>query len=418
MTNWKHAAISADGTHHVCNGIPIYRVRFDEVLKFHEPGLAPARRGTEAWHIRPDGDAAYMRRFRQTFGFYELRAAVEDETGWGHIGPNGDLVYPADFSWCGNFQQGRCAVRDQDGLFAHIDINGNRVGAARHLYAGDYRDGVAVVRCEADGLCTHVGLDGRETHGARFLDLDVFHKGLARARDAAGWFHVDTAGRAAYAGRFENVEPFYNGLALAWNWTGEIVRLDRNGTIRHRVLPGASRLFAPRFKLLVLGNLGAGKSTVAGGLSDRFGWQSVSIDRCRQAHSDGTAAGELRAWAVFVSLGASPGPRIMECTGIGPHIPLLRLALRESQDRVGVLWVRTPVADCVARSRSRSDAVPYPSFGVAQDQVAIDLEPRLAEAMQPGGVWGAERLAWVDGTEHPTTAVNSAVRTVSAWIEG
>ena len=69
--NWRDTSISPAGTHHVCNGAALYPDRFDDVLDFREPGLAPVRRGGEAWHIRVDGVAAYGRRFHRTFGFYE-----------------------------------------------------------------------------------------------------------------------------------------------------------------------------------------------------------------------------------------------------------------------------------------------------------------------------------------------------------
>lgn len=80
-------------------------------------------------------------------------------------------------------------------------------------YAGDYREGIAVVREKGTGLCHHVDLQGKriyEDEGNHtikykvriqinfvhlgFLDLDVYHKGYARAKDSHGWFHVDTNG--------------------------------------------------------------------------------------------------------------------------------------------------------------------------------------------------------------------------------
>ena len=38
---WRDTGVSPSGTHHVRGGAPLYVERFDEVLKFHEPGLAP-----------------------------------------------------------------------------------------------------------------------------------------------------------------------------------------------------------------------------------------------------------------------------------------------------------------------------------------------------------------------------------------
>ena len=96
--------------------------------------------------------------------------------------------------------------------------------AERWRYAGDYRDGFAVVQ-RSDGLSTHIDRGGRTLHGRWFVDLDVFHKGYARARDDRGWFHVDEQGRPLYTRRFALVEPFYNGQArveTADGWLGVI----------------------------------------------------------------------------------------------------------------------------------------------------------------------------------------------------
>jgi hypothetical protein len=80
--SWTSLEVAPDRSHHVTTeGSPAYVERFDEVLKFHPPGLAPVLRGVEAWHIRPDGTPAYPRRFARTFGFYEGLAAVESDDG-------------------------------------------------------------------------------------------------------------------------------------------------------------------------------------------------------------------------------------------------------------------------------------------------------------------------------------------------
>lgn len=65
----------------------------------------------------------------------------------------------------------------------------------------------------ADRCSTHIEPDGGILHGRWYLDIDVFHKGFARARDEEGWMHVDFCGRPIYPRRFAMVEPFYNGQA-------------------------------------------------------------------------------------------------------------------------------------------------------------------------------------------------------------
>lgn len=226
--DWSNTTIAFDGTHHVRAGAPLYAERFDEVLAFHAPGLAPVRRGQEAWHVHPDARAAYERRFARTFGFYEGLATVVSPDGWHHIRPDGADLSPARYAWCGNFQGGRCTVRGADGRCFHVTPDASRAYGASFRYAGDYRDGIAVVQAD-DGRSSHIDRDGHLVHKRWFLDLDVFHKGYARARDEAGWHHVDRSGRPAYARRFASLEPFYNGQARAERHDGAIEVIDESG---------------------------------------------------------------------------------------------------------------------------------------------------------------------------------------------
>ncbi len=241
---WRDLLPSADETHHVRDGIAAYEARFDAVMKFHAPGLAPVSRDGEAWHIDTTGEPVYARRFVRTFGFYEGFAAVESGDGWHHITADGHDLYPERYAWCGNFQERRCAVRDREGCYRHITPSGAPCGERTWRYAGDFRDGIAVVQGD-DGRSTHVRHDGTILHGRWFEDLDVFHKGMARARDARGWTHVDREGRPAYTARFAMVEPFYNGQARVERFDGALLVIDPAGaTITELRAPRRSELAA------------------------------------------------------------------------------------------------------------------------------------------------------------------------------
>ena len=241
--NWRGTAVAPSGTHHVRGGVPLYAERFDEVLKFHEPGLAAVRRGGHAWHIRNDGEPAYNRRFDRTFGFYEGFAAAAAPDGWRHVRPDGTDLYDGGYAWCGNFQDGRCAVRDPGGAYFHLTSEGIPAYDARWRYAGDFRDGIAVVQAD-EGRSTHIDPLGAPIHGAWFLDLDVFHKGLARARDEDGWMHVDALGRPLYRRRFAAVEPFYNGQARVERPDGSLEVIDETGTHVMELRPALKSEFA------------------------------------------------------------------------------------------------------------------------------------------------------------------------------
>ncbi|WP_374315583.1 methyltransferase [Aquabacterium sp.] len=228
--NWTDLVVSPCATHHLVNNEPAYLARFDEVLKFHSPGLAPVRRDTFAWHVHPDGTQAYARRFQRTFGFYEGLAAVLSDEGALHITAAGEDAYPQRYEWCGNYQEGHCTVRDTDGAYFHITPDGRPAYRERWRYAGDFRDGVAVVQA-ADGRSTHINAQGLKLHGIWFHDLDVFHKGFARAKDARGWMHIDMRGHPIYERRFAAVEPFYNGQARVETVCGGLEVIDESGVI-------------------------------------------------------------------------------------------------------------------------------------------------------------------------------------------
>lgn len=227
---WQQFTIAPAGTHHLNEGAPAYTERFDEVLAFHAPGLAPVRLNGNAWHIHPDGQATYPNRFRRTFGFYEGLAAVISENGWHHINPDGTDAYPERYAWCGNFQCGRCTVRELDGHYFHITPEGMPAYAERWRYAGDFIGGVGVVQGK-NGRSTHIDAAGRIVHDCWFLDLDVFHKGFARARDGEGWMHINNTGQPVYTRRFASVEPFYNGQARVERFDGGLEIIDESGLV-------------------------------------------------------------------------------------------------------------------------------------------------------------------------------------------
>ncbi len=244
MDDWNNLRPADCKTHHInVDGRPAYGKRFDEVLAFHSPGLAPVLSGQEAWHIDTEGEARYSRRFLNTFGFYGGIAAVYDESGWHHINDLGEDIYPQRYAWCGNFQEKRCTVRQQNGRYFHIDEVGDEVSETHWCYAGDYRDGIAVVQAD-DGRSTHVDLDGCLTHGRWFDDLDVYHKGFARARDSAGWMHIDNRGTPQYLRRFAAVEPFYNGQARVEAFDSGLEIISEAGETLRTLRPPVQSEFA------------------------------------------------------------------------------------------------------------------------------------------------------------------------------
>lgn len=411
---WQQSTVAPDGTHHRVDGHEMYVARFHHVQKYHEPGLAPVVDGSGAYHVAANGTAAYSARFLQTWGFYEGRAAVQDQQGWFHILADGRELTRDRFDWCGNFQEGRCTVRFLGGQYGHITTDGRVAYEHRHLYAGDFREGVAVVRYADDGLCGHIDESGRPTYAPRFLDVDVFHKGYARARDERGWFHIRVDGSAAYERRFNAVEPFYNGQALVESLKGErlVVSERAEAVLRVDRLQGSS----PHRRILLIGNIGVGKTTLARHLEAELTWPVVAIDDARQACGDGSAAGEVAAWAYFVRLATTSTNTIIEFSGSGALAPLLAQHFLLSRDAVLVFWLTSSVPTCEARVSTRGAHVPYPDFGIPIDVVVSELHDRLEREIGLRKAWAGFPVHPLDG-ERPSEAVASeALETVQAWV--
>jgi hypothetical protein len=228
-------SVSADGKYHTfADGSAAYNERFDEVLSFHDIDntyqIAPVFLNGQAWHINETGEAIYPHKFHRTFGFYCGLAAVVENDNWFHISPNGFAIYVQRYAFVGNYQQNIAVVCDKDGFYFHIDKSGLPLYEKKWHYSGDFREGIAVVQAE-NGLSTHIDNQGQFLHSHWFLDLDVFHKGFARAKDDDGWYHIDKNGKPIYVERYASVEPFYNGLSRVETLSGALQIINECGDV-------------------------------------------------------------------------------------------------------------------------------------------------------------------------------------------
>jgi hypothetical protein len=226
--NWQEIKVSADNTHFLFDGKPIFGKSFIEVLKFHSPALAPVLDSSGAYHIDINGHELYKNRYSRSFGFYCNRASVIDGNRWFHINEKGEKVYQTSFSWTGNYQENICTVRNADNQYFHIDLHENRIYADNFVYAGDYKDGIACVKSQ-DGFYRHIDNKGKFINDKSFLDLGIFHKNFATAKDKNGWFHIDKQGNELYNERYLTVEPFYNGFSLATTLDNDKLIIDEKG---------------------------------------------------------------------------------------------------------------------------------------------------------------------------------------------
>lgn len=228
--NWKEIKIASDSTHFILNGNKLGHRDFLEVLKFHEPGIAPVLDKSGAFHIDTRGEDLYPDRYSRTFGFYCNRAAVICQNEWFHINDKGERVYSNSFLWTGNYQENICTVRDKSNAYFHIDLEGNRIYEDNYVYAGDFKDGFACVKMQ-NGLFKHINTNGESINDKSFLDLGIFHKNFATAKDVNGWFHIDKDGQELYKQRYSVIEPFYNGFALVTESGNNKQIIDESGCV-------------------------------------------------------------------------------------------------------------------------------------------------------------------------------------------
>jgi|APSaa5957512622_1039677.scaffolds.fasta_scaffold28305_2 shikimate kinase len=356
MITWKESKPSSDGTHHITKNGSLYDNRFEKVLSFHEPGLAPVSRDGKWIHITQEGKPAYNQLFDEAFGFYNNLAAVRLNEDWFHILPNGERAYSSNYSWCGNYQHEKCSIRDKDGNYFHIDLAGAPIYNEKYLYVGDYREGFSVVKTQLG--CTHIDAKGRLLHGEFYRDLGVYHKGFATARDNFGWLHIDKKGRSLYTQHYKLVEPFYNGLAYCEQLDGKKVRINPMGDSVEKIEdPLANTL---EKKVLIIGNLCAGKTTLGKKMQENIGYDLVEIDECRRQLGDGTVSGEYRTWQNFISRCEDTSGAILEFSGGGPHVYNIAKALENSGLKTHIFWLDLPQKTCLQLSKQRTFDSPYP----------------------------------------------------------
>ncbi|NMC04334.1 MAG: ATP-binding protein [Candidatus Lokiarchaeota archaeon] len=147
-------------------------------------------------------------------------------------------------------------------------------------------------------------------------------------------------------------------------------------------------------KILVIGNIGAGKSTLIAWLKDKIGYPVVGIDDLRMHFGDGTIAGEYLAQYHFLKACASRDALIIEFSGAGAHKHAIMLALKESTMQVHVILVDTPLSTCLQRRTDSAFTIPYPKWDVPISEVIPRLQAELDSDVNKGFWTAGGRFAF------------------------
>jgi hypothetical protein len=143
-----------------------------------------------------------------------------------------------------------------------------------------------------------------------------------------------------------------------------------------------------KMKILIIGTLGVGKTTLAGALSQETGYPYVSIDECRIRYSDGTHDGEDAAWHYFLIACRNPSPAILEFSGGGTHVYEVRDALLSSGITIKIIWIDIPHDLCIMRASKREIDIPAPFVWAEIDYSVPAIHSGIEIAWER--IWSAE----------------------------
>lgn len=228
--DWRNIEVSEENNSFIYDDKLLFDKKYDEVLKFHSPGIAPVKDERGWYHVDIEGKEVYREKYDRVFGFYCNRASVVHKSKWFHINEKGKPIYKNRYAWTGNYQENVCSVRDLNNQYFHIDIDGNKAYEENYKFVGDFKDGFACVKLQ-NGMYKHIDKNGIYINDKEFLDLGVFHKNYAIAKDIVGWFHIDKKGGELYKERYTMIEPFYNGFSVVDNFNNSKQIINEKGKV-------------------------------------------------------------------------------------------------------------------------------------------------------------------------------------------
>jgi adenylate kinase family enzyme len=171
-------------------------------------------------------------------------------------------------------------------------------------------------------------------------------------------------------------------------------------------------------KVLLFGNLGAGKSHLAERVLLRLpAFDLHSIDAYRRQRGDGSIEAERSAKDSFIDAVVQGRRQLIEATGLGETGILLAERLVALNEPVLVVLLTTPLDVCLARLNARIWDVPYP----APPADAFELARRTDALIQAGEVdvlWGKlPRTTMIKGDCSDERSMNELLERITQHLE-
>ena len=169
-------------------------------------------------------------------------------------------------------------------------------------------------------------------------------------------------------------------------------------------------------KILVIGTLGSGKTTLAEHVANDSGFAYDSIDDCRTRYGDGTVSGEDRSWDHFLEICSRPAPGILEFSGGGPHVDEVRENLLSSTIPVSVIWLVLPHDTCIARALQRKKNIPAPFLWAPVHQSVPAIHDGIEFVWN--SLWSREPCFRVTRREFSgTTSADEIYSVIRIWLQ-
>lgn len=212
-------------------GRAVIPLEFDDALDFRGP-LAPVRVGRRWGYIDRAGRVAIPPQYQAAGEFREERARVYRWTHYTRRDNRGTITYSADNAPTYYFREpfvDPCEWNPpgDNGRFGFIDLTGRLVTRIEFEYAGEFQEGLAVVRTK--GRYGFIDREGRMVIPPQWEWAGDFSNGRAQIRRQGRYGYIDSRGQVVIEPRFSFARDFREGVAAVEVRLGLWGYLDRNG---------------------------------------------------------------------------------------------------------------------------------------------------------------------------------------------